>query len=365
MEQSLWKIWVPDGLRQPLLREMHGDKSAGHGGIAKTLFRLRTWYYWPGMAGDVRNFIAECELCKCSKSPNITSRPPIKGRFQSERIFQRLYIDFCGPYPRSRSGNAYVFVVLDHLSKFIFFKPMRNATAEEVTKYLETDVFHVFGVPEVIHSDNGRQFTSECFAKFLQGYGVKHVRTAPYAPQANASERVNRSLLAIIRTYLNGEDQRNWDQYVSEAGFALRSAIHEAIDMEPYKAVFGQTMIQHGSAYDILRRVGSLGETHTEILSAPDRLALIRDKLVKSLEEAYRKGQRAYNTRSRPIEYREGQIVYRRNFKLSNAVDGYNAKLASKYLKSVVLAAKGNSLYEIGDIRGRSVGIYHAKDLRT
>ncbi|XP_017477400.1 PREDICTED: endogenous retrovirus group K member 18 Pol protein-like [Rhagoletis zephyria] len=116
---------------------------------------------------------------------------------------------------------------------------MRKATAHEVIKYLQSDVFHVFGVPEAIHSDNGTQFISESFGKFLQGYGVKHVKTVPYAPQANALEQVNRSPLAMIRTYLSEEDHRTWDQHVSHAAFALRSAVHEAIGLEPYKAIFG------------------------------------------------------------------------------------------------------------------------------
>lgn len=64
-------------------------------------------------------------------------------------------------------------------------------TADPVIKYLENELFHTFGVPETIVSDNGSQFRSQQFNKLLDRYGIKHIYTAVHAPQANASERVN------------------------------------------------------------------------------------------------------------------------------------------------------------------------------
>lgn len=122
---------------------------------------------------------------------------------------------------------------------------MRNASADHVVKYLEEDIFHVFGVPEVIVSDNGRQFVSGVFSGLLNRYGIKHMKTGLYSPHSNSSERVNRSMLSIIRSYINETDQKTWDVHVSKAAFALRSALHEAIGMEPYRAVFSQSV--HGT----------------------------------------------------------------------------------------------------------------------
>ena len=132
----IWKIWVPRSLRANFLVKHHQDPIAGRGGIGKTLHRLRAKYYWPGMASDTKAYIFDCEICKSSKAPNAISRPFMGNQITSERVFQRVYIDFCGPYPRSCLGNSFVFVVLDHYSKFVFLKPMRNATASEVFIWL-------------------------------------------------------------------------------------------------------------------------------------------------------------------------------------------------------------------------------------
>ncbi|XP_017492872.1 PREDICTED: uncharacterized protein LOC108380976 [Rhagoletis zephyria] len=169
----------------------------------------------------------------------------------------------------------------------------------------------------------------------------------------------------MIRTYLSEEDQRTWDQHVSPAAYALRSAVHKAIGLEPYKAIFGQTMFQHESIYELLRKLDALKEGDLEVVSRNERMELIREKLICGLEGACKNGQRSYNTRARAVSFLVGQLVYRKNFKLSNAAEGFNAKLAPKYLRSVVRGVKGNSLYELEDSSGRPVGVYHTKDLRV
>lgn len=124
----------------------------------------------------------------------------------------------------------YIFIALDHLSKFV------------------VSLFHKFGVPQIFHSDNGKQFTSSEFSNFLSKYGCSHTRNALYSPQANASDRVNRSIIAAIRAYVS-EDQKDWDQHLSAVECLLRSIIHSSIGFSPYFTLFGIHIITHGSAY--------------------------------------------------------------------------------------------------------------------
>lgn len=104
---------MPEGLRQELLQAAHDSPASGHGGINKTLVKLRQLYYWPGLAIDVQRLVGSCDTCKCSKSVNSTTRPPMGQQTTMERPFQRLYIDFLGPYPRTANGNTHIFIVLD------------------------------------------------------------------------------------------------------------------------------------------------------------------------------------------------------------------------------------------------------------
>ena len=96
----------------------------------------------------------------------------------SIRPFQRLYIDLLGPYPRSKSRYIGLLIVLDHLTKFHWLFPMRKFTSTLIIENLQKQIFHVYGVPEVIVSDNGSQFRANDFNAFLTSYKIHHMYTA-------------------------------------------------------------------------------------------------------------------------------------------------------------------------------------------
>jgi len=76
---------------------------------------------------------------------------------------------------------------------------MRHAVAAEVIKFRETKMFHQYGVPEFIYSDNGKHSVSQIFGELMTRYGIRHVKTAHYSPQA---------VLQILRATI-ATDQRN------------------------------------------------------------------------------------------------------------------------------------------------------------
>lgn len=289
-------------------------------------------------------------------------RPPIGNTGISERVFQKLYLDYLRPYPRSRSGNIGIFVAVDHLSKFPFLKTVKNGTVESVVKFMEEELFHCFGVPETVVSDNGVQFKSKMFNDLLKKYNVKHVYTAFYSPQANASERGNRSVLAAIKAYIQ-PDQKNWDEHLSSSCCALRSSLHSAIGTSPYRVAFGQHMVTDGGNYQLLRQLKLLDD-RTACFSKEDSFELIRKKANVQIVNERTQNGKSYNLRSRNVNYKIGQEVYRRNFTQSYFTTGYSAKLAPSFLKARVKRNLGNYYYEFEDLQGRVIGKFHAKDIR-
>lgn len=357
-----WKLWLPQEMIQGVLRMAHDDRLSAHFGINKTLARIRKYYFWPGLVNSVKDYINNCDICKGTKHPNIVLRPPMGKPTLTDRLFQKLYIDFIGPYPRSRSGNIGIFVVLDHFSKYPFLKPVRKMTADVICKYLEEDIFHMFGIPETIVSDNGVQFKSKTFQELLRKYNIYHTLTAIYSPQANASERINRSVIAAIRAYVR-PDQRNWDEVLSSIGCALRSSVHASIGVEPYYLTFGQQMITNGNTYSLLRQLHML-EDRTVSFSREDSIDIIRKRAKELMEKQFKRNERTYNLRSRDITFKEGETVFRRNFRQSNLQKGYNAKLDHAFIKARIRKKLGKYYYEVEDMQGKLVGKYHAKDLK-
>lgn len=361
-EEDCWRIWLPDELTHDVIRKSH-ESNTSHGGIAKTLFNVREFFYWPCMAKQIKEFVGQCDTCKEIKHPKYILRPTMGNEVITQRPFQKIYVDFLGPYPRTRTGNVFIFVVLDHLTKFVLLKAMPKATSKAVNKFLIDEIFHKFGVPELLHSDNGKQFISESFQEILRVYGVKHIRTAIYAPQANASERVNQSILASIRSQLQ-TDQSKWDEQLSKIECSLRSAVHASIGVSPYFALTGYNMITHAQAYEILRKLGSLEEGETQVIPKNVKIQLIHQTLRANNHEAYERNVRSYNKRSRTITFKPGQEVFRKNFVQSNFAKGINAKLCKPWLKCRVVRAIGKSQYEIENLKGQRIGVIHAQHLK-
>lgn len=347
-----------------MIESAHNPSLASHSGIGKTLEKIKRSYYWPKMGTQVAEYVTKCSICKETKAPNVTLRPPMGKQIGVDRPWQRLYVDLLGPYPRSKAGNTFIFIVVDQYSRFVLLKPLRKASAAEVVRFLEQEVFHVFGVPESVWSDNGVQFVSKEFKNLTDRYGVTHIRTATHSPQSNASERVNRSLLAAIRAYIP-EDQQTWDSEISAIGSALRNNVHESTGYSPHYLVFGQNFINHGSCFRLLRELDSLPETEVEVLAPPDFRQIVDDQVRQNLKKAYLRHEDAYNKRSRDVTFAIGQEVYRRNFQLSNFSKGQNAKLGKQWLKSRVVRKIGEAMYELEDMHGQKIKLpYHAKDIK-
>lgn len=314
------------------------------------------------MVRDIRNYISNCDICKTTKPVNYTTKATMGNFHEVCRPWQQIYIDLLGPYPRTRSQNQYIFIVLDKYTKYVLLKPLTEATSSKIIKFLQENVFCTFSIPEWLFSDNGKQFTAKCFADFLNEYGVKHIYTPKYSPQANASERVNRSIVAAIRAYVKN-DHKKWDEYLSEIRLALVNTIHSSTGFSPHYLVYGQHMIPHGHNYELLRELNLLEENQMLLVNSGDRLTLAQETVLKNLKEAYNRSSHQYNTRSKFREFNVDDKVYVKNFQKSQAVVNFNAKFAPKYIRAIVVRRIGGVAYELKDEKNTLLGIYHIKDI--
>ncbi len=90
--------------------------------------------------------------------------------------WSRLHVDYAGP--------MVFLVVIDAHSKWMEVVPMTTATAFTTIQQLRR-IFAQFGVPDVIVSDNGTQFTASEFQEFCRLNGIHHTCVAPYHPSSN------------------------------------------------------------------------------------------------------------------------------------------------------------------------------------
>jgi len=60
-----------------------------------------------------------------------------------------------------------------------------STTSSERTVEVLRSLFAMYGLPQVIVSDNGTQFTSGTFQRFCKNNGIYYKLSAPYHPSTN------------------------------------------------------------------------------------------------------------------------------------------------------------------------------------
>ena len=105
--------------------------------------------------------------------------------------------------PVSSKNNRYILVVQDYFTKWADARPIPDQTAVRITREL-VHIFAGYGIPEIIHSDQGRNFESTIFQQTMAAFGVKKTRTTAYHPQGDGMvERFNRTVLQLLRAYVD------------------------------------------------------------------------------------------------------------------------------------------------------------------
>lgn len=355
-----WRLVAPSSMRKEILMDCHDSPKSSHGGVRKTLYKIKTRYYWPTMSKDVKMYVKCCEVCQTCKPVNYVLRGEMGQPKNPQSPWKMLSVDLVGPLPRSKGGFSYILVVLDVFSKFVLIHPLKKATADTVLKYLESDVFMIFGVPSVVICDNGSQFIANKFKKCLEDYGTRIWYTASYLPQANPVERVNRSIKSALRSYVL-DNQRSWDQFIPQIGCALRSAFHDSINSTPYFVNFGQEMALSGNDHVVDSRLNSLNQQNDRLATLND----VRKKVTSNLIKAYANYSSRYNLRSRKVVFNVGDIVLKKNFMLSDASKGFSASLSPTYVKCTVKRKVGTNCYELKNMNGKNIGTFSVKDLKV
>ena len=108
-DSTPWKQCVPKYQRPQVLKETHDEVTGDHMGIRKTLNKVASRYYWPGLARDVSRFGGHCETCQQYKISQKQPAEKMLTRIQEEP-WALLCADFVGPLPRIAHGNTMLFV---------------------------------------------------------------------------------------------------------------------------------------------------------------------------------------------------------------------------------------------------------------
>ena len=236
------KVVVPAPRRGQVLFEHHWARMAAHFGVERTLQRLKqSPYFWPKMRESVERYCKDCQLCARTRVTNRRGRAPMHT-LGAGATMERVGIDIMGPLPESDKGNKYIIVIGDYWTKWTEAYAVPNHTASTVASIVVECFFSRFGIPQQIHTDQGREFEGLLFQAVCQLLGIDKTRTTPWRPCSNGMiERFNRTLGVLLRQ-TTSKHQRDWDQYLDLLTMAYRSTVHESTGQTPNRMMLGREL---------------------------------------------------------------------------------------------------------------------------
>ena len=290
---------IPVALQPLFLTQCHDSPQAGHLGAEKTASRLRHLGYWVGMLQDVERHCHACSTCQEAKPP-APSRAPLTN-IPIGLPWEMVAVDIL-QLPLSCQNNKYLLVIQDYFTKWAEAIPLPDQTANRITREL-IHVFTRFGLPTILHSDQGANFESTILRQTLDAFGVRKSRTTAYHPQGDGMvERFNRTLLQMLRSYTS--QRSDWEQYLPLVLFAYRSATHPSTGFSPFELMFGRPALCSDlpeiSAFDPMSYQAELRS----------RLAEFRDLVDTHHAQAAHHQKSQYDRHALSREFHVGDLVW-------------------------------------------------------
>ncbi|UYV84191.1 hypothetical protein LAZ67_X001482, partial [Cordylochernes scorpioides] len=306
-EGKPWLLVVPKQMRHEILKDVHDTPMAGHLGFAKTYDRVRKRFYWPGLYRTVSQYIAHCK--ECQRRKGVPQKPPglLVPIPPTTSPFQKIGIDYLGRFPISHTGNRWIIVATDYLTRFAITKAAATAEATELATFLIEDVILKHGAPREIITDRGRNFMSQTIREINNLNGTIHRFTTAYHPQTNGlTERLNKTLTDMISMYVD-VDQKNWDNILPYVTFAYNTARQETTGYSPFFLVHGRevetpldSILPYQPAGTAEDYVGHL------VTNAEDARMLARLNIL----QAQSKDKERYDKKHQEVTYKEGDLVW-------------------------------------------------------
>ncbi len=152
------------------------------------------------------------------------------------RRFEHVHVDLVGPLPQS-AGFSYLFTIVDRTTRWPEAIPLSSIAAADCAAELFSGWIQRFGVPSVITSDRGAQFTSSMWIALCNILAISHVKTTAYHPQSNGLvERFHRRLKEALQARLAGPD---WLSHLPWVLLGIQSAVPLDGGLSPAEAVMG------------------------------------------------------------------------------------------------------------------------------
>ena len=341
-----WRAVVPRSMAQAIIREAHDSALGGHQGIFRTHERIREDFWWPNMLGDIITHTRNCQTCQATSMKDAPPASPNQEYEQSRVPNERIHADLFGPLKGADGSNKYILGITDSFTKILRLATIPNKEAATVAMALWKDWMAIYGIPKIIVTDQGREFTNSLSKAIFSLLKVDHKLTSPYWPVCNqAQEHQNKTLAQFLRSILHAAQKSrvDWELYLPALMLSLNTAVNKATRQAPFRTMFG-----YSPRLPLWEDMTVLNDDDYP-MPASDKAAFLHwadcrsaaRQAAHAAERQYRDS--IYEAQPPPTAYKIKQPVWIR----IQPLPGPNRKLAAKWEPAVVLERTSATSYKV------------------
>ncbi|XP_062572173.1 uncharacterized protein LOC134234132, partial [Saccostrea cucullata] len=153
------QLIVPSKFRTIVMKLAHDSVMSGHLATGRTISRILSEFFWPGMQSEIKRFCQSCDTCQRTVSKGKVSKVPLDRMPLIDVPFKRVAVDIIGPlHPATDKGNRFILTLVDYATRYPEAIALPGIDTERVAEAL-LEMFSRIGVPEEVLTDMGTQFT--------------------------------------------------------------------------------------------------------------------------------------------------------------------------------------------------------------
>lgn len=138
--------------------EPYIELTAGLLGFDKTYFRVSANFF----------HASSCHQCQTRKRTSTVPPGTLRSIPPSYLLFQRVGIDFSGPFPNSTANNRCIIAAIDSMTRYAETRAVANTTTPALREFFLRQVLLRHGAPQRILGDRGTPFLSNLLRQLLR-----------------------------------------------------------------------------------------------------------------------------------------------------------------------------------------------------
>ncbi|KAD3640011.1 hypothetical protein E3N88_29234 [Mikania micrantha] len=279
------------------------------------------------MKKDVATYVGKCLTCAKVKAEHQKPSGLVEQPEIPQWKWEQIAMDLITKLHRTSSGYDSIWVIIDGLTKFAHFLPIRkNNKLEKLARLYVDEIVVRHSVPLSSISDQDRRFTSRFWQSLQQPLGTSVNLSTAYHPQTDGqSERTIQTLEDMMRTCIL-DFGGSWDKHLPLIEFSYNNSYHSSIGCASFEALYGRKC----------RSPICWTEVGDNKIIGPELIQVTTDKIAQIQQrlQATRSCQKSYaDKRRKPLEFQVGDRVMLKVSLWKGVVRfGAKGKLAPRYV---------------------------------